>query len=192
MIESILQDSDNNRTGRDHHRSHGLDADDNTIFANHDPASSESPNYGHNKDIIDGPGRSVESPSSDGKLEHLNDDTSGPSILSQAKNSITTAEMRSSNLEPGLQRDAENGLSYLTTSFSEGKFDDPDIYSNVKHFRRQREVFFIPEKAEGERMIQSKMAQSLKYPGTFVTDPSIESLHGRYRARQAFLYHASS
>lgn len=186
MIESILQDSDNNRTGRDHHRSHGLDTDDHTlstIFANHDLTSSDSPTHGHNKDIINDSGHSVESPSSDGKLADLNDDTSGPSILSQAKNSITTAEMRSSNLEPGLQRDAENGLSYLTTSFSEGKFDDPDIYSNVKHFRRQREVFFIPEKTEGERMIQSKMTPSLEYSGKFITNTSIESLHGRDRAR---------
>ncbi|KAF7909060.1 hypothetical protein EAE99_011541 [Botrytis elliptica] len=116
----------------------------------------------------------VKSPDCDGEQnEHTNDDSSAPSILSQAKISITTAEMKSSNLEPGLQRDAENGLSYLTTIFSEGSFDDPDIYSNVKHFRRQREVFFIPDKAEGDRMIQIFIA-GIERGKPFFTMPPLD------------------
>lgn len=128
------------------------------------------PNYESDKDIIADSNSFVKPPARDGeKNEHTNDDPSAPSILSQAKSSITTAEMKSSNLEPGLQRDAENGLSYLTTIFSEGSFDDPDIYSNVKHFRRQREVFFIPDKAEGDRMIQSKLISSSALPERIYT-----------------------
>ncbi|ESZ91147.1 hypothetical protein SBOR_8481 [Sclerotinia borealis F-4128] len=176
ISKSILQDDSVNNHKDRNHTSHIPEINDYTqtpVFTNSDTTSSNSPNYNSDKDIIHDPNLFVESQSCDDQSEHLNEDSSVPSILSQAKTSITTAEMKSSNLEPGLQRDAENGLSYLTASFAEGRFDDPDIYSNVKHFRRQREVFFVPEKAEGERMIQIFIA-GIERGKPFFTMPPID------------------
>ncbi|TGO29272.1 hypothetical protein BPAE_0017g00800 [Botrytis paeoniae] len=173
---NILQDSVNNHTERSLDSSHVVESIVHTLptsSTTHESTYLNLPNYESDKDIMES-NRSVKSPACNGeKNEHINDDSSAPSILSQAKSSITTAEMKSSNLEPGLQRDAENGLSYLTTIFSEGSFDDPDIYSNVKHFRRQREVFFIPDKAEGDRMIQIFIA-GIERGKPFFTMPPLD------------------
>ncbi|TGO62397.1 hypothetical protein BCON_0020g00700 [Botryotinia convoluta] len=174
---NILQDNVNNHTERNLDSSHVVESIAHTLptsFASHEPTYLNLLNYESDKDIIADSNRSVKSPACNKeKNEHINDDSSAPSILSQAKSSITTAEMKSSNLEPALQRDAENGLSYLTTIFSEGSFDDPDIYSNVKHFRRQREVFFIPDKAEGDRMIQIFIA-GIERGKPFFTMPPLD------------------
>ncbi|KAJ8058736.1 hypothetical protein OCU04_011727 [Sclerotinia nivalis] len=168
---NILRDSDQIYIDRD--CPGVLESNGHTLITNQGPTSLNSSKDDSDKNIITDSSRSVASQSSGDKGECLPDDSFTPSILSQAKNSITTAEIKSTNLEPGLQQDAENGLSFLTASFSEGSFDDPDIYSNVKHFRRQMEVFFIPQKSEGERMIQIFIA-GIERGKPFFTMPPVD------------------
>ncbi|APA14941.1 hypothetical protein sscle_14g097110 [Sclerotinia sclerotiorum 1980 UF-70] len=168
---NIIRDGDQNIIDRN--RPDVLECNGHALIIDQDPASLRSSKDDGDKNIMIDSSRPVASQSSGEKGECLPDDSSTPSLLSQAKNSITTAEIKSTNIEPGLQQDAENGLSFLTASFSEGSFDDPDIYSNVKHFRRQMEVFFIPQKSEGERMIQIFIA-GIERGKPFFTMPPLD------------------
>jgi hypothetical protein len=66
-------------------------------------------------------------------------------------------DMQIRSQDPELQRSAENGLSELTKSFTADQFDyGSNVHLNVRNFRRSNEVFFIPEKDEGTKMIAGR------------------------------------
>jgi hypothetical protein len=83
------------------------------------------------------------------------------SLLSQANNDIH--HLKDKFGDRNLQKSAEGSLSELSMTFAAINFEDAsNIRTNVRNFRRSSEIFFIPEKEEGLRMIQSKTL-SLRY-----------------------------
>lgn len=79
------------------------------------------------------------------------------SLLGEVTRNIVDMQIRSR--DPELQQSAENGLSELTKSFAADNFDDDsNIHLKVQNFRRRNEVFFIPEKEEGIRMVEGRFS----------------------------------
>ena len=77
------------------------------------------------------------------------------SFLSQATSNVERVKDTFESFD--LQSGAERGLSDLSDSFSAVGFEDAsNIRANVKSFRRANEVFFIPRRDEGERLIDSR------------------------------------
>lgn len=75
------------------------------------------------------------------------------SFLSQANSNI--GQVMKDSRDSKIQKKAEASLADLSSTFAAlGLRDGIEIRRNVQKQRRQSEVFFIPEKAEGEYMMK--------------------------------------
>lgn len=78
------------------------------------------------------------------------------SFLSQATTNI--GQLKGKFWDQNFQTNAESSLSELSKTFTAINFDESSsVRANVRTFRRNNEVFFIPEKDEGMMMMQSKL-----------------------------------
>lgn len=77
------------------------------------------------------------------------------SFMAQANSNID--KLKGKFCDQSFQKSAENSLSDLSNSFAAVNFDDGStVQTSVRSFRRNNEVFFIPGREEGMRMMQSK------------------------------------
>jgi hypothetical protein len=76
-------------------------------------------------------------------------------FLPQANSNI--GQLKGKCRDKTFETNAERSLSDLTKTFAAVNFDaSSNVRENVRSFRRKNEVFFIPEKEEGMKMMQSK------------------------------------
>ena len=81
--------------------------------------------------------------------------SSTASFLSQANSNIN--QLKGKVCDRNVQINAESSLSDLSNALAAVNFDESaNVRTNVRDFRRNNEIFFIPENDEGTMMIQSK------------------------------------
>ena len=79
------------------------------------------------------------------------------SFLFQANNNI--GQLKGKFWDKTFHTNAESSLFELSSTFAAVNFDgSSNVRTNMRNFRRNNEVFFIPEKEEGMMMIQSNLS----------------------------------
>jgi hypothetical protein len=91
-----------------------------------------------------------------GAMRFFEESSPTASFLSQANKNIE--QLKGKFHDQRLQFHAESSLSELANTFSAINFEESsDVRKNVRDFRPNNDVFFIPEIEEGSRLIQSKL-----------------------------------